>query len=214
MICARLGINQSQFRSIYQRGIIQADEYNDGNNALYSEAKLQLLINKQIDGSLFKTGNPVHPDSFVPTVYSADDGVRVFELLEAKKPLHIIAIETRLHPQVVRRIAEDYIDMVEGIIVPRAILDQMNKLTLLPGRFPLRCATDVLEVMTNAATDRLCPCGNAPMADLCMSCIRGRLKQPPQAPSPPPSPGDQNLNGAAAVTGSKVSGSAQNPRHL
>lgn len=183
MLRDRLGITEGEFRSLASAGVIAADKHNAGNCALYTEASVQTLLNRQADGSLFKFSDeprsrkPIAPSS----TYTAEDGVKVFELLEQQTPLPQIVLKTRLLPQVVKRIQHDYDDMIGSITVPKTIVEQMNRLrTRLSGPIPVRSATDLLTVLTIAAEDRTClQCKAVSCADLCVSCLRARLTPPP-----------------------------------
>lgn len=178
--------------------MISATKYNEGNYALYSEEYIQKLLNRQADGSLFKYSEDT------PTTYTAEDGVKVFELLEKGIPLHHIVLQTRLLPQVVTRIKADYNDMIRSITVPSAILDQMDQLRMrLTGPFPLRSATDMLSVMMIAAEDRTCfQCKTASCAELCVSCLRGRFT---------PSPSDEAKTPTTNANGSKTVANGSSP---
>lgn len=186
MLRDRLGISETQFRSLARKGVINATKYSEAKVALYSDDQLQMLLNRQADGSLFRAQEEgvVAREIIQPTGYSPEDGVKVLEMLAAEMPLLQIVLQTRLLPATVRRIQQDYDELVGSITVPKIILDQMNKLTHLNGSFPLKSATDILEVMQNAEQDRICPtCDKAPSAEICLGCAKAKFAPPPPAES-------------------------------
>lgn len=182
MLRDRLGISETQFRHLTRKGVIKATDYNAQRVALYSDAHLQMLLNRQADGSLFRAHEEgvVAREPIMPTSYTPEEGVKVLEMLAANTPLLQIVLQTKLLPATVKRIQQDYDDLVESVTIPKIILDQMNKCTHLNGSFPLRTATDILTVMQNAEQDRIClTCGRAPSTDHCFGCIKEKLVPKP-----------------------------------
>lgn len=218
MVRDRLGISETQFRHLARKGVITASKYNAANYALYSEHLLQMLLNRQVDGTLFKVGDePVGPsrEPIVPTVYTAEQGVQVLEMLHEQVPLLQIILKTRLLPQVVRRIQQEYDELVGSVTIPKMILDQMNRLSHLDGSFPLRCASDIFEVMhnasENAAKEHTCTsCDRARSMSICSKCFRTQLEAARASTEDPPI---DHPNGSSTLpSGSQPSGSSQNIR--
>ena len=175
----RLGVSDTDIKSWTQMGFLQSDRLNNGGYALYSEETVQLLINRINDGSLKKAVDliAVSNESWdMKPEFSGTDVTRVFRLIAEGLTLAQIQIATELHPQVLRAIRREYDDFEEMVTIPKPILDQMNTLPL-PGTFPLRSATDILEVMKAAAADRTCnECPEKrPCSDKCVTCLRKRF---------------------------------------
>lgn len=185
MLRDRLGISEKQFRQLVRYGVICSSKRSENNSVLYSEETMQRLLNLQADGSLFKVReeNIVAREPIMPTTYTPEDGVKVLEMLAAETPLLQIVLQTKLLPATVKRIQQDYDDLVGSVTIPKIILDQMNRCTHLNGTFPLRTATAILTVMQNAEQDRTCPtCEKAPSESRCFGCIKEKI-----LPTPPES---------------------------
>ena len=222
MLRQRLGLSEKQFRQLVTSQTIGSDMRDTTTNtALYSEATLQMLLNRQIDGSLFARSESPATEGVLrsPETPSAlkgwtpDDSALVFELLNAGTPLHHIVMKTKLDPFAVRRIQQIYDEMAGSITVPKSILDQMNR-CMLPGTFPLRSATDILQILKNCETERICPdCSDARSADRCASCIMKNLGSGTQpAQSNGPAKGSNPAAAAASISASQASASSQNVR--
>lgn len=223
----RLGVSERQFRQLTAARVISASRYSETNMALYSEQLLQMLLNRQADGSLFSyrkeedgTVVPVPQPLVVPTTYTPEQGVQVLEMLDQQIPILRIVLETKLLPQVVRRIQMEYDEMVGSLTIPKRVLDQMNKLPL-EGSFPLRFATDILEIMQAALQIRACTtCERTRAMSVCSRCFKNQL-----AKSAATEVEDENgaatidneaqghVNGSSTLpSGSQPSGSSQNIR--
>jgi hypothetical protein len=188
MLRQKLGISASDMRSLAATGVIVEDARNSGNYALYNDLQVQKLLRMQAEGLLFDRSGALETNPIRIGGYTREEGLRVFELLAADTSLVSIVSETRLHPVVVAQIKSDFDEMSGSIRIPRRILDQMNGLTTLSGSFPLRSASDVLEVMQCAAEDRTCSnCSRADAAGLCYACIHAEL-----AEERPPMPDGRN----------------------
>ena len=182
-----------------------------------------MLLNRQADGSLFKyrqeedgTVVPVAQPLLMPTAYTPEQGVQVLEMLHAQVPILQIVLQTKMLPQVVKRIQQEYDELVGSVTVPKMILDQMNKLTRLNGSFPLRSATDILAIMKTAEQDRSCPrCMKARSLALCGGCYRAELASIAEknASNGEDHDGQDQSNGSSVLpSGSQPSGSSQNIR--
>ena len=175
----RLGLTEREIRRLVAADVVHSDRQNESGYALYSEGQMQTLLNRQADGSLFLfdgQATTTKPPTAVVITYQAEEGIRVFEMIEQGLPPHRIAIEARLHPRVVDQIRYDYDQMAGAMTIPKSILDQINRLQRLPGSFPLRSPTDVLEVMRAAEEERTCPtCQKRASAADCAVCIKAEL---------------------------------------
>lgn len=174
----RLELTEREIRKLVAHKVLRADRVNSANWALYSEAQVQTLENRKHDGSLFVFNvdkTLTRPAGADVNAYRAEDGVRVFELIEERTPLPKIAVLTRLHPRIIDQIRYDYDQLSGSMTIPKELLDQMNALRRLPGSFPLRSPTDVLEVLQLADAERMCPtCQKHSSAVECPGCIAGR----------------------------------------
>jgi hypothetical protein len=162
-----LGIDLTRFRSLARLGKINASRHNESGYALYEQSYVEELLSKKADGSLFESVNQP---------YTREESARVFELLEQNMPHHLIVIETRLLPQVLKRIVAEYNDLKNTISINGAVLDQINQLrAYLMGPFPPRTASDIYLILKASAEDRTCPHCDAASAELCATCLRERF---------------------------------------
>lgn len=104
--------------------------------------------------------------------YGVEESKLCFPMLHAGKPLVEIVLETGLHPAIVTSIHDDYCNMIEALIVPKAVLDVINQLPL-DGTFPIRDAAHILEVLETAASDLACDHCKKRRRVLCTACARG-----------------------------------------
>lgn len=186
-LCEKVGLTDTQFRTLARAKIVVSDGANSHGYALYSLANVDRLVTMKRDGSLFRqlsassaASKTPHasPPAFVasPTLhYSAEDGVRVFELLRDGKTLEEIILTTRIHPLLVKAIRVDYDDITGSIHLPKYTVDQLNVLGRdgrLPGAFPVRDDADVLAVLELCAVDRTCStCERNAALSSCEDCL-------------------------------------------
>lgn len=212
----RLELTEREIRKLAASQVLRTDRMTRAGYALYSEGQLHTLLNRKRDGSLFHFDADkivTRPADANVGAYGAEDGVRVFELIERRTPLPHIAIMTGLHPRVVDQIRYDYDVLSGSMTIPKEHVDQMNALRRLPGRFPLRAPTDVLEVLTLADAERACPtCQKHSSAVECPGCIIHAFEAAKAAKNevaaPPAHPGEKapaKTNGAG-VAAAKANG--------
>ena len=186
VLCERVSLTEAQFRTLTASNVILSDGANPSGYALYSNATVERLIAMKRDGSLFRSlasAAPAAADALSstpaivsPTLhYSAEDGVRVFELLRDGKTLEDIILETRIHPMLVKAIRVDYDDITGSIHLTKDIVQRMNALGndgKLPGAFPLRDANDVFAIVELCSTDRTCStCEKNAALTSCEDCL-------------------------------------------
>lgn len=187
-LCERVGLTDSQIRALASSSIIESDGLNSHGYALYSNATAERLAAMKRDGTLFRTITPNGSEIDLtatstsesritsPTLrYSAEDGVRVFELLGEGKSLEVVVRETRIHPLIVKAIRIDYDDLTGSIHLSKHVVDRLNEFGTqgkLSGGFPLRDDADVLAVVELCAIDRTCSsCEKNPALSSCEDCL-------------------------------------------
>ena len=191
MVRETLGASEKQMRRWIATGQLKTGKLNNGGWSLYSVEAVRDLKNRINDGSIGDPEDLVETDPYAenPT-FSGEEATHVFGMIGEGITLAQIQIRTQLHPYVLRAIKKEFDYLEESITIPKSILDQMNRVSL-PGNYPLKSATDILNVMKAAEQDRLCPeCKKRPSCDQCAICIRERFAPPPPPPMPkaPPAP--------------------------
>lgn len=186
MVREKLGATETQMKRWIRLGFLESGKLNNGGWSLYSEEAIQRVINRINDGSIDILTNvdglEDHTIESGGIEFSGEDATRVFSLIGEGISLAQIQIRTQIHPYVLRAIKKEFDYLEESITVPKIILDQMNRVRL-PGNFPIKNATDILDIMRGAEEDRLCPeCRVQPCADQCAVCLRKKLSPPPQPP--------------------------------
>lgn len=183
VLCEKVGLTEQQFRALVSIDVLTSDGTNGSGYALYKDSTVERLITMKGDGSLFRhlSGTPTKGGATSvittsPTLhYSAEDGVRVFELLSAGKTLAAIILETRIHPMLVKAIRIDYDDITGSIHLSKDMVDQLNdfgRAGRLPGSFPVRSGDDVLKVIEFCAVDRTCSiCEQNAALTACEDCL-------------------------------------------
>lgn len=156
----KVGLSATQFRSLLAREVITSDRMNSQGYVVYSMETVERLLTMKADGTLFRdlTSDPssVADAGNFTTRYSADEGVRVFELLDQGRSLKDVILATKIHPLLVKFIRADYDDITGSIHLPKPVVDKINALKGLPGSFPLRNAYGVLESFKLYAENRVC----------------------------------------------------------
>lgn len=178
-----VGLSESQLRVLISKGVVTADGVNSSGYALYNTTTVARLLRMKGDGSLFRavsptaaaTPNVARDAATVILPYSAEDGVRVFELLREGRTLVEIILATKIHPLVVKTIRIDYDDIAGSICLTKDIVAQINELGdagKLQGGFPVRTAEDVFQAIELCATDRTCSiCETNAALTSCESCL-------------------------------------------
>lgn len=184
MVCARLGITSLEFRRLVSAQKIVVDRTNEGNYALYSEGQVKVLINRKIDGSLFDFGDPSDRTANL-VVRSAEDAIRVFDLIDKGMPLQRIVLEAKLDPRIVDQVALEYDKLSKAMSIPVAIMEQINKLKHLPATFPLKTPTDLLQTLRECEAERICACRQEACASRCVSCIEKAVLERAAETAPP-----------------------------
>ena len=186
-LCEKVGLTDTQFRALAKTNVITSDGANPSGYALYTITTVERLVKMKGDGSLFRhfaSGSTMaaataasipSPSPSLSLHYSAEDGVRVFELLDEGKTLKDIVLATRVHPMLVKAIRVDYDDLVGSIHLPRDVVDRLNALGnegKLPGAFPLRDGNDVIAIVELCGVDRTCSTCEANAAlTSCEDCL-------------------------------------------
>ena len=183
-LCEKVGLTDHQFRALAKVNVITSDGVNGSGYALYQIATVERLIAMKGDGTLFRhlsshasTTNttPSHPTVRPTLHYSAEDGVRVFELLDAGETIKSIIVKTRIHPMLVKAISVDYDDLTGSIHLTKDIVDRLNdfgRAGRLPGAFPVRDGADVIAVVETCAVDRTCStCETNAALTSCEECL-------------------------------------------
>lgn len=109
------------------------------------------------------------------TLYTSDDGKKVFALLASKTTLVEIVLSTGFHPATVQSIAEDYAEMSDAIILTRDNVTKINRLTL-DGNFPLTNGDDLVSVLETCAETRCTNC-NKRSKSICTYCASAVSKK-------------------------------------
>lgn len=193
MVKERIGASERQMKRLLSRGFLKSERLNNGGYSIYSEEAVQRVLNRIDDGSIDMAVLEGRGDDHGPEgmEFGGADATHVFKLIREGVDFIEIQIRTQIHPYTLRAIKKEYDHFTESITIPNTILEQMNRVRL-PGNFPLRNASDILDVMTAAAEDRMCPeCRVHPCADQCIVCMKKRLAPivaASAAPPPPPSP--------------------------
>lgn len=177
-LCEKVGLTDKQFRALAVDRVIASDGVNGGGYAIYKTSTVERLLTMKGEGTLFRRMASATTTSSAATPsasYSAEEGVRVFELLRDGKSLEEIILTTRIHPLLVKAIRIDYDDITGSIHLSRDIVSQLNDFGSagkLPGGFPLRDANDIFSVMELCAIDRTCStCEANPALTSCESCL-------------------------------------------
>lgn len=181
MIEEQTGLTSSEIRGYIRRNLLKGADKNSQGWMLFSIEDVNRIVRLKDRSELKKAGNRIRPTKLSPAssdskmVYSVDEGVSVFTMLRSGLAVDEIFLKTKIHPGVIHTIIKDYELLTKSIILSRAKVDELNKLSL-EGNFPLATADDVVEVMKLAAQGRLCPtCTKRPHSDQCERCTRHRV---------------------------------------
>ena len=179
---ARLGLSEPEFIRLRHIPEFVATSQTRNGWALWSEAQVKRMEVKLLDGSLFQKsvgedGSLTMPPQGPRPDLVAENGPRVFEMLYDGIPPHVIVIKTKLPSAVVDQIRHDYDRMSGSMTIPREILERMNAVKRLNGRFPLRSPADILEVFQLADGARVCTtCRSVGASSECGGCVYQRAE--------------------------------------
>ena len=177
----RLGLPDRDLKWLSDKRILLADSQTSNGWALYSEAQVRTLEARKLDGTLFldmpDKGVLTMPAQLARPTAVEENSARVFEMLYNGIPPHLIVIQTKLSSAVVDQIRHDYDRMSGAMSIPQEVLDRMNAMKRLNGRFPLRSPADVLEVFQLADNARLCTtCRRVGASSECGGCVYQRAE--------------------------------------
>lgn len=185
---ARLGLSERDMQRLAQTKEFRAERRTRNRWALYSEEQVKRLEMRLLDGSLQQELNEDASSVVGAPIYTmrahparpdvvAQNSPRVFKMLYDGIPPHIIVIQTELAANVVDLIRQDYDRMSGAMSIPREILERMNAVKRLNGRFPLRSPADILEVFQLADGARVCTtCRNVGASSECGGCVYQRAE--------------------------------------
>lgn len=201
-----LGITESQFRSMTQKGLLESTKRNARGWCLYAEEDIKAYAKDTIPKIMDdpRAAERKRSDMLLPatisacTVYSRQEAVVVFALIRAGKNLVDIVLETGHHPAAIMSIARDFVALENAIFLDARTMALINALPL-EGEMPLRKADDVLRALRVAASDQQCrtPACGRPRGVHCAGCLQARIvtaqtrkaakaaKAAPQEPSVP-----------------------------
>jgi hypothetical protein len=167
----RLGITKGDLRALTYHKVIAADDRNGAGYALYSLERVARLQALQANGSLFPSDD-ASTDEGRSFPYSAEDGVRVFGLLDQGRAITEVIRETKIHPLIVKRIFADFEDIDGSILLPKTVVDKINAMTPLADGSSLRDAGGVLELIELLGKGRVCKqCAAPNTVDRCWDCL-------------------------------------------
>jgi len=167
------GIDKKTFNQLIARKIINTCGRDKRNWTLYPYESIEAIQRYLGTRHIGRAKNSGEGQPTLPPVveYSVEEGMMVFERLQRGVLPTAIFLETRIHPTVIQRIAQDFINMSGGIVIPQSILDKMNILQL-EGPFPISCPDDLLEVLERAARERRCrTCKKNTCSSMCTPCV-------------------------------------------
>lgn len=195
MLLEETGLTNSELKKFEQQGLVKGVARNDRGWVLYNSQTVEAL-------KRLATGRPARLGSIRKLTneitYTSEEAVSVFEALRAGKTLEEIIIRTRIHPSIVQVIVKDYQHISGSIVILKPVMDEINRLPL-DGPRPIRSATEMLEVLRDAAGEQRCSaCTTRRRSRFCPACLRDKalarerkramgIEPPPDEPSEPSS---------------------------
>lgn len=183
MILEKSGISVTEFNSFLGRGIFIAKGKTVRGWVYYDEREVLLQISEHKQKTVKPEVEqqrlpPASTDGSEPAFsYTRDEGLLVFKLLSAGKPLHEVFLESQIHPVILKNIFRDYETFSNCIFVMKDTLDEINKLSL-DGPFPVTSSGEILELLkiASSASDATCKTCSKREPVLCHTCAKARFQ--------------------------------------
>lgn len=169
------GLSDREMRSLEQRGLIKGDRRNNDGWMLYKISDINDFIRRKENMRRGVRGGYI-PDEVEMRPYMPEEGVSVFKLLKAGRPLEDIVLATGIHPAAIRMIVRDYQMMTGVIVLPKHFVDQINQLPI-DATLPVTNAEEVYALIVDATKEK--PCGGCRKRSkgLCNICAKQRFME-------------------------------------
>lgn len=160
-VAHKIGISVGHLRRLEKKGLLVPTR-GYRNKAFYTLEQVQLM------GDKF----PIRfrSKSDCRAVYTKDDAMKVFSLLEEGIPHQQIMLRTNLHPRSLFAAISDYMALSGAKLFSGSIMSQINSLPL-DANFPIETGVEVLAILTAYAKDRCSGCGKRPK-HICKQCAK------------------------------------------
>jgi hypothetical protein len=173
MVLERTGWSARHLRSLTARHELVAAGRNSQGWTLYRESDVTALMKNREA----LVGDRARPAKLFPatvtttTPVSTEEVQIVFRLLEERKSLVQIVLETGYHSTVVYTILRDYELLSHSILVRKPIVDQIHELELEDAVFPIQKAEEILDLLRKTAA-KCVSCQTRPRSRFCGNCGR------------------------------------------
>jgi hypothetical protein len=173
MFMEKTGLTVNEFRTLVASGKLKPVSRSARGWALYDDACIEKLKMNPVNSRARKLASMSrrHWRS-----YSEAEAMAVFEEIEKGTPLTTVVLKYKIHPTLVGVIRDDYALLNKGVVLPRGVMDQINRLEgRIDGVFPIQNAEDLLRLIDRLVSRAACTSCKSQPRKLCVECARERF---------------------------------------
>lgn len=195
-LCDRSGLTLSEYNKLVQRRVLVSKHHNFRDWPLYVEADVAIAVEslqarrQRVEPVTAKRGR---------SGYNAAQASAVFEAVRQGKSIKSIYFATKIHPDVLNEILDQYEKICGTIFLNERHLEAINACAIEGFELPIRTAADVVKLIRHLTTERRCSvCDERPPSDRCARCVKASAQRARAKIIPAPQPTDRSSGSAAS----------------
>jgi len=161
-VAKKIGVSVSHLRRMENTGRVTPIRGKQHNKALFTVDQVRMMAET--------FPRKFHSKADRKAVYTREDAMKVFALIEEGVPHEKIALQVNLHPRCLLAIISDYATLSGSKLISGYVMAEINSLPL-DAVFPIDTAEEILTVLTAYSKDRCSNCGKRPK-HICKRCAR------------------------------------------
>lgn len=166
----RTGIQDHELRRLAREGRVKASHRDGRGNALWTEDDA-IRVHQTITARLRR-------NDLESVTFTATEACAVFKKIREGIEPDVIMIDLNLHPFQFEAIKREYERVTGAITIPKAYVDQINKLPIEGTELPIRKPEQIVEALALASKERSCVrCRRRAASKQCATCIRTHVEK-------------------------------------
>lgn len=173
MFMEKTGLTENEFRTLVATKKLEPVAFNARGWALYDDACIEKL---KANPKMARARKMASMSRHHWRSYSEAEALAVFEEIERGTPLTTVVIQYKIHPTLVGVIRDDYALLKQGIVVPKDVMNRINRLDgKVDGVFPIQNAEDLLRLIDRLVSRAACTSCRTHPRKLCVECAKERF---------------------------------------
>ncbi len=174
MFMEKTGLTVNEFRTLVASGKLVHVAISKKGWKLYDEGCIEKL--KAMPGATERSRKLASMSRKHWRSYSEAEALAVFEEIEKGTPMSKVVLQYKIHPTLVGVIREDYALLNRAVLVPREVMDRLNRLEgKIDGVFPIQNAEDLLRLIDRLLSRGHCAMCKKQPKKICVECAKEKF---------------------------------------